>query len=375
MVGLFDPISFGGNTLSHRVVMAPLTRMRAFNEANPTDLMREYYEQRASKGGLIITEATVISPTAVPHANVPAAYTDTQVDGWRRITEAVHNKGGIIYLQLWHAGRASHRFLQPGGQVPAGPSAIKPDGGARKADGTPVPFETPRALDIDEIPDIVQQYADVTKRAIEAGFDGVEIHSGNGYLPDQFLQDGANKRTDRYGGPIDNRLRFITEVVEACASVIGMEKVGLRISPQNPYNGMSDSTPEATFLALADRMRSLNLGYLHVIEPRVRGNDDFEKGAPVVAAAMLRSKFPGLLMAAGGFTRDTGNELITNGGADLIAYGRHFIANPDLPDRFHLDLPLNKYDRATFYGGDHRGYTDYPFATKSAIKAMADSPS
>ena len=193
----------------------------------------------------------------------------------------------------------------------------------------------------------MQQYADVTKRAIEAGFDGVEIHSGNGYLPDQFLQDGANKRTDRYGGPIDNRLRFITEVVEACASVIGMEKVGLRISPQNPYNGMSDSTPEATFLALADRMRSLNLGYLHVIEPRVRGNDDFEKGAPVVAAAMLRSQFPGLLMAAGGFTRDTGNELIVRMPEAILFATDSASLNPNLrSDLFVLADSLNKYPQS-----------------------------
>lgn len=338
--------------------------MRAFDEANPTELMAKYYEQRASRGGLLISEATVISPSGFPHHNVPAVYTPSQIRQWRATTDAVHAKGGLIYLQLWHGGRTSHPKLQPGEQAPPAPSAITPKGaGSRLPDGTQVPCEQPRAMDLAEVRSTIADYATATRNAMDAGFDGVEVHSANGYLPDQFLQDGSNHRTDAYGGSVENRARFVIEIVEACADVIGMDRVGVRISPQNPFNGVSDSDPAATFGYVAREMNSRKLGYLHVIEPRVRGNVDHEVGAAPVAARTLRSEFSGPLMAAGGFTRDSGNALIAEGGADLVAYGRDFISNPDLPERFRQNLELTPYDRSTFYGGDETGYTTYPAAT------------
>lgn len=364
MTSLFDACQLGPYRLEHRVVMAPLTRMRSFHEANPTALMAEHYGQRASKGGLLISEATVISPFGFPHHQVPAVYTPSQIENWRETTDAVHAKGGLIYLQLWHGGRASHPKLQPGERPPPAPSAITPEGaGSRLPDSTQVPFEQPRAMTIDEVRSTVVDYVTATRNAMDAGFDGVEVHSANGYLPDQFLQDGSNHRTDAYGGPIENRARFLIEIVDACAEVIGIDKMGVRISPQNPFNGVSDSDPETTFGYVAREMDARKLGYLHVIEPRVRGNVDHEVGAAPVAARTLRSEFSGTLMAAGGFTRDTGNALIAEGGADLVAYGRHFISNPDLPERFRQNIELTAYDRSTFYGGDETGYTSYPAAT------------
>ncbi|MEL6373009.1 MAG: alkene reductase [Pseudomonadota bacterium] len=363
MPGLFDPLALGPLNLHHRVVLAPLTRMRAFERSTPTPLMAEYYAQRASPGGLLIAEATVVAPDGFPHIDVPAVYTAQHIEGWQAVTQAVHARGGHIYLQLWHGGRASHPDLIAGA-TPVGPSALQPaDGGATLHHKGRTPFPMPRALEVSEIEALIEAYAQATRNAKEAGFDGVEVHCANGYLPDQFLQDGANQRTDRYGGSVENRARFALEVVEACAAVIGMDRVGARISPQNTFNGMSDSDPATTFEHFAEAMSARGLGYLHVIEPRVRGNTDLEEGAPVVAARQLRSAFKGVLMAAGGFTRESGMALVEEGGADLIAYGRLFIANPDLPARFKADLALNPYDRATFYGGDHRGYTDYPVAT------------
>lgn len=339
--------------------MAPLTRMRAFDAAVATSLMATHYGQRASEGGLLIAEATVVSPTGFPHHNVPGVFSEAQTEGWKATTDAVHAKGGFIYLQLWHGGRASHPKLQPGEQRPLAPSELMGDGGSRLPDGTAVPFEMPRAMDVADIKSTIEDYAKATQNAVDAGFDGVEVHCANGYLPDQFLQDGANHRTDSYGGGVENRARFAIEIVEACAKVIGMDRVGVRISPQNPFNGVSDSDPVATFTYLTRELSKRNLGYLHLIEPRVRGNVDFEVGAPPIMARQLRSEFTGILMAAGGFTRDTANALLAEGGADLIAFGRHFTSNPDLPERFRLNLPLTPYDRDTFYGGDGRGYTDF----------------
>lgn len=338
--------------------------MRAFDAATPTELMAEYYAQRASEGGLLITEATVISPSGFPHHNVPAVYSDAQVEAWRLTTDAVHAKGGFIYLQLWHGGRASHRKLQPDGALPSAPSAIIPEGGGSMLpDGTRAPFETPREMTLDEIQATIKDFASATTHAMSAGFDGVEVHGANGYLPDQFLQDGSNHRTDAYGGSVENRARFLLEVVDAVSTQIGADRVGVRISPNNPFNGISDSDPTTTFSHVTRELNSRNIGYLHVIEPRVRGNEDFELGAPSVASRELRPLFEGTLISAGGFTRESGDALVAEGVADLIAYGRHFIANPDLPERFRKGIELTPYDRSTFYGGDGHGYTDYPFAS------------
>lgn len=338
--------------------------MRAFNAATPTELMAEYYAQRASPGGLLISEATVISPHGFPHHNVPAVYTDAQVEAWKLTTDAVHAKGGIIYLQLWHGGRASHRKLQPDENIPGAPSAITPEGGGSMIpDGSRVPFEMPREMTLDEIQSTVADFAHATVLAMSAGFDGVEVHGANGYLPDQFLQDGANHRADIYGGSVENRARFMLEVVEAASAEIGADRVGVRISPNNPFNGISDSDPTTTFSNITRELNKRNIGYLHIIEPRVRGNEDYEPGAPSVASRELRPLFDGTLIAAGGFTRETGNALVADGVADLIAYGRNFISNPDLPERFRRNIELTPYDRSTFYGGDEHGYTDYPFAS------------
>lgn len=361
---LFSPCQLGPHSLSHRVVLAPLTRMRAFDAATPTALMAEYYAQRASPGGLLITEATVISPYGFPHHNVPAVYSDAQVEAWKMTTDAVHKKGGLIYLQLWHGGRASHRKLQPGEQLPGAPSAITPEGGGSLLpDGSRVPFEMPREMTHEEIQSTVRDYAIATQQVMAAGFDGVEVHGANGYLPDQFLQDGANHRTDEYGGSLENRARFMLEVVETVSAEIGADCVGVRISPNNPFNGISDSDPAATFSHITRELNSLGISYLHVIEPRVRGNEDHDAGAPPVASRELRPLFDGKLIAAGGFTKESGNALVGEGIADLIAYGRHFISNPDLPERFRQGIELTPYDRSTFYGGDSHGYTDYTTAT------------
>ncbi len=361
---LFSPCQLGPHSLSHRVVLAPLTRMRAFSAATPTALMAEYYAQRTSPGGLLIAEATVISPHGFPHHNVPAVYSDAQVEAWKMTTNSVHDKGGLIYLQLWHGGRASHRKLQPDEQLPGAPSAITPEGGGSLLpDGTRVPFEMPREMSIHEIQSTVSDYANATKLAMRAGFDGVEVHGANGYLPDQFLQDGSNHRTDAYGGSLENRARFLLELTDAVSAEIGADRVGVRISPNNPFNGISDSDPATTFSNITRELSKRGVGYLHVIEPRVRGNDDHEPGAPAVASRELRPLFDGKLIAAGGFTKESGNALIGEGVADLIAYGRHFISNPDLPERFRQGIALSPYDRSTFYGGDSHGYTDYSFAT------------
>jgi len=361
---LFRPARLGPHSLNHRVVLAPLTRMRAFDAATPTELMAEYYAQRATPGGLLISEATVISPFGFPHHNVPAVYSDAQVEAWKLTTDAVHAKGGIIYLQLWHGGRASHPKLQPDESLPPAPSAIIPeDGGSMLPDGTRAPFVTPREMTSDEVQSTITDFANATTLAMKAGFDGVEVHGANGYLPDQFLQDGSNHRTDAYGGSVENRARFLLEVVEAVSVEIGADRVGVRISPNNPFNGISDSDPATTFSHLTRELNKRKIGYLHIIEPRVRGNEDHELGAPSVAARELRPLFEGTLISAGGFTRNTGNALVSEGVADLIAYGRHFISNPDLPERFRRGIELTPYDRSTFYGGDGHGYTDYPFAS------------
>ncbi len=359
---LFTPLRLGPYELPNRIVMAPLTRNRAGPGNVPQVMTAEYYAQRAS-AGLIITEATQVSPQGVGYPNTPGIHHREQIDGWRRVTDAVHDRGGRIFLQLWHVGRISHPSLQPDGALPVAPSAIKPAGEAFTHKG-PKPFVTPRALATDEIPGVIQQYRTAAINALEAGFDGVEIHAANGYLLDQFLRDGTNRRTDAYGGSLENRARLLLKVTEAVTGVWGAERVGVRISPVNSFNDMSDSHPELTFGYVTEQLNRFGPAYLHVVESAF---GDSEQPAQGFDARKLRKIFNGAYIANSGYDRDRAAEALASGGADLVAFGAPFIANPDLPERFAMNATLNTPDQATFYGGDERGYTDYPFLDAQAV--------
>ncbi len=362
---LASPIHFGPLALAHRVVMAPLTRSRSEQPGDiPGNLMVEYYTQRASEGGLIISEATTISITGRGWFGAPGLYSDEQVAGWKKITGAVHAKGGLMFSQLWHTGRSSN-VAMTNGALPVAPSVVPSYWlDSEPSISTPIGWVKPsphRALDISEIPGVVEDYRKAAERAKAAGFDGVELHAANGYLPDEFLQDGSNKRTDAYGGTIENRARFLLEVVEAMISVWGGNRVAVRIGPAGTWNSMSDNNPSALFGYAAEKLNRFGLAYLHVIEPRIKGNVAIEAGLPPVATAQMRTIFKGKIIAAGGFEPDSAEAIVEKGDADLVAFGRHFVANPDLPRRIKFGLPLNAYDRATFYTFDPHGYTDYPF--------------
>ena len=354
---LFSPWTLGPITLANRMVMAPLTRSRAGDGDAPTDLALAYYTQRAT-AGLIITEATQVSAQGKGYPKTPGIFTDAQVAGWRKITESVHAQGGHIYLQLWHVGRISHPSTQSGGALPVGPSAIKPAGKIYTDTGEQE-FVTPRALELSEIPSVIQQYVDGARHAKSAGFDGVEIHGANGYLLDQFLRDGANHRTDEYGGSVENRARLLLEVTEAVAQVWGADRVGVRLSPLSNFNDMQDSDPVATFTYVTRKLRGLGITYLHVIEPV---NSDHPMAMPGTKpiAPLLREIFGGTFMINGGYNKETGSAAIASGSADLIAFGVPFIANPDLVKRYETDAALNTPDPSSFYSGDAGGYTDYP---------------
>jgi N-ethylmaleimide reductase len=358
---LFTHISVGAIELGHRVVMAPLTRMRSTLPGDvPNDLMLEYYTQRASDGGLIITEATAISITGRGYLGAPGIYTDAQVAGWRRITEAVHAKGAKIVLQLWHVGRTSHVDITEGA-IPIGASEGIPYGGKAYTHNGWVSVTPNRALKVEEIPALLAEYRGGAQRAKDAGFDGIELHAGNGYLLDQFLQNGSNYRADEYGGSPENRARLLLQVLDTVLSVWSSDRVGIRISPATQFNGMSDSDPQLLFNYLASALNRYSPAWLHIIEPRINGNAEVQEGLHPVAAASLRKLFTGRIIAAGGFDAPEAEAILEKGDADLVAFGRLFIANPDLPHRFRERLPLNPYDRTTFYGGDARGYIDYPF--------------
>ncbi len=353
MSDLFSPVKLGSIAMSNRMVMAPLTRNRASMEGVPQDINVTYYEQRAS-AGLIITEATPISPMGHGYPLLPGIYTDAQVAGWKKVTDAVHAKGGKIVIQLWHVGRISHPSLL-NGATPVAPSAIKPAGKAFTFDGL-VDYVTPRALEANELPGIVADYVQAAKSALKAGFDGVEIHSANGYLLDQFLRDGTNQRTDNYGGSIENRARLLMEVTKAVVDAIGSDKVGLRLSPVNPFNDMKDSNPQAVFNYVTEQLNQFNLAYLHVVEGGIHGGGVAD---PFDFAAMRKlCKSP--YMANLSYDKARGNAVIASGHADAVAYGVPFIANPDLVERFRKDAPLNEADSSSFYGGSEKGYTDYP---------------
>jgi len=375
MKTLFDELNLGGVILKNRFVMAPLTRMRSKQPGNvPWELNVEYYRQRAS-AGLIISEATQVSQQGQGYPGTPGIHTAEQVDGWKRVTSAVHAAGGKIFLQLWHVGRISHRSHQSGGEPPVAPSAIKPAGGTYSAEWEEVDFETPRALDTTEIPEIVEQYRRGAENAKLAGFDGVEIHGANGYLLDQFLQDGSNQRTDHYGGSIENRARLLMEVVEAVVEVWGGVRVGVRLSPYGTYNDMHDSNPLALFTNVIEGLDKRGLAYLHLIEPRASlasEMDDVVAGT-IDSTRLFRGLFGGTLISAGGHTAASAQASISSGLADAVAFGRLFIANPDLPERVRLGTVLNRHDRTTFYGGGAEGYTDYPSLT-GKHEAHAEMP-
>ncbi len=355
---LFTPFNLQGLTLKNRIVMAPLTRSRSIHGVDaPSELNAEYYAQRAD-AGLIIAEATQISPTGKGYAWTPGIYSSEQIKGWKLVTDAVHAKGGAIYLQLWHVGRISHPSLQPGGNAPVAPSAIAAKGQRTFIENNAfVEVSMPRALKLNEIQDIVKDYQRAAKNAIEAGFDGVEIHAANGYLIHQFLCDGSNYRTDQYGGSVNNRLRFALEVTQAVVSEIGANRTSIRLAPVSHANGISDTSPEAVFFPLVRELDRFNLAYIHVIEGETQGPREFY-GFDFKA---LRKEFSGPWMVNNGYTSEMATEAISSGYADLVAFGRYYISNPDLVTRFKINAPLNELDRTTLYGGDAKGYIDYPF--------------
>lgn len=364
-VSLFAPIDIAGLTLPHRIVMAPLTRSRAGAGNVPTDLSVEYYRQRAS-AALIITEATQISQQGQGYAWTPGIHNAAQIAGWRKVADAVHAEGGHIFMQLWHVGRVSHSIFQPDGAAPVAPTAmavpgktfiIDEDGKGAWAD-CPVPQE----LSIEGIHQIVADYAQAARNAIAAGMDGVEIHAANGYLIDQFINSDSNHRTDLYGGSIENRLRLLTEVVDAVTGAVGSTRVGVRFTPMGRFIGMGDATPEETFGTAAAEMDRRNLAYLHVVEPETLGTETGSVKDERFDAMMriMRERYKGVLMLAGGYDKTSAERALAEGRGDIIAFGKAFLANPDLPERFARDAPLNEGDRASFFGGDAHGYTDYP---------------
>jgi N-ethylmaleimide reductase len=352
---LFDSYRLGDLTLPNRIVMAPLTRNRAAPGKVPTPLMAEYYAQRAS-AGLIITEATQVSDTAQGYQDTPGCYTPEQVAGWRRVTDAVHAKGGRIFVQLWHVGRVSVRGLQPGGADPLAPSAVQAKTKTYFNNGF-VDVDAPRALDISEIPGIVDDFRKAAANAIKAGFDGVEIHGANGYLIDQFLRDGANKRTDSYGGSIENRTRFMKEVMEAVIGEIGASRTGIRISPVTPASDMSDSNPQPLFEHVVDVLDALSPTYIHMIEGATGGPRDI---APDFDFEALHKRFRGTWMVNNGYDRALAVEAVATGKADLVAFGKPFVSSPDAVERLKRDVGFNELDRDHLYGGGAQGYTDYP---------------
>lgn len=364
---LFEPIDLGPITLANRVVMAPLTRSRADASDTPQDMHVEYYRQRAS-AGLIVSEATQISREGKGYAWTPGIYSQEQVAAWKKVTDAVHGEGGKIFLQLWHVGRISHPDLQEGGKLPVAPSAVKPDMKAFTEEGFK-PIPEPRALDKGELPRIVADYVAASENAKAAGFDGVEIHSANGYLLDQFLRDGANKRTDEYGGSIENRIRFPLEVVDAIVKVWGADRVGIRISPVTPANDLSDSDPKPLFERYVAELSKRGLVYLHVVEGQTGGKRD----PGPFKAWELKDKFDGVYIGNNGYDRDLALQRVEEGLTDLACFGRPFISNPDLVARLELDAPLAEPDQNTFYGGDEKGYTDYPSLTAEERMRYAEA--
>ncbi|KAI8997430.1 hypothetical protein BDB01DRAFT_771102 [Pilobolus umbonatus] len=363
---LFSPIQIGRCQLKHRVVLAPLTRLRANIDAVPNDLMVQHYQQRASPGGLLITEATFIDRLAGGYKCAPGIYNDAQIAGWKKVTDAVHKKGGYIFLQLWHIGRAGLSSLNPNNEPTVSASAIAISG----RNFTGPENEVPHALEISEIKEWVQKYKQASINAIAAGFDGVEIHNANGYLLDQFVNSNSNKRTDAYGGSVENRSRFTLEVVDAITAAIGDDRTAIRFSPGGNFQDMADENPVETWSYLTTQLKNTHpkLAYVHFIEPRSNFISDEVNTSDSLGP--YRQIWKGHFITAGGFSTATEHAVdIAEKNQDLIAFGRAFIANPDLPERIKNNWPLNKYNRKTFYAQGAEGYTDYPFYSETADKS------
>ncbi|HXG84425.1 MAG TPA: alkene reductase [Pyrinomonadaceae bacterium] len=364
MANLFDPIKVGDLELKHRIVMSPLTRSRAGENLAPREMNVEYYTQRSS-AALIISEATHVFPQGIGYPFTPGIGTEEQIAGWKKVVDSVHAAGGKIFLQLWHVGRISHRVMQENNDLPVSASAIKPAGELFTGKGM-MEFETPRALDLEEIPGIVEYFRTGAENAKKAGFDGVEIHGANGYLLDQFLEDGTNKRTDEYGGAIENRARLLLEVVDEAIKIWGANRVGVRLSPAGSFSDMSDSNQSETFGYVAEKLGERKIAYLHVIEPEPSNAVKYTvNGEQISAVKHLKSIFKGTVIAAQGYDLASGNAVVESGDADLVAFGKLFIANPDLPERFLQNAPLNPPVESAFYGGGEHGYTDYPTLEKA----------
>jgi N-ethylmaleimide reductase len=352
---LFAPAVLGSVALANRIVMAPLTRSRAADGNVPHALNARYYAQRAS-AGLIISEATQITPQGQGYPKTPGIHSQEQIAGWQLVTRAVHQHGGKIFLQLWHVGRVSHPLTQADGSQPVAPSALRPAGEIYTEQGMK-PFETPRALSLAEMPSLIEDFRQAAANAKEAGFDGVEVHAANGYLLDQFLRDGTNLRDDIYGGVIDNRARLLREVLDAVLTIWSPGQVGVRLSPVNPFNDIADSTPQATYEAVTQQLNAYELAYLHVVEDR-KSDFDFQR---------LRQVFNGAYIANGDYERQSAIDALTEERADFIAFGKLFIANPDLPQRLRQDGPYNEPRPDSFYAGGAEGYDDYPALDPAAV--------
>ena len=361
---LFQPLTLGDLELPNRIVMAPLTRARAGQPGDvPTALNAEYYRQRAG-AGLIFSEATQVSPQGKGYAFTPGIHSQEQVAGWRQVTDAVHEAGGRIYAQLWHVGRVSRPELQPNGEKPVAPSAIQPETMVFiSAESGMVPCQEPRALETEEMADIVAQFRQGAENARAAGFDGVEIHAANGYLLDQFLRTHSNRRSDEYGGSVANRLRLPLEVVDTVVDVWGTERTGIRVSPTGTFNDMHDDDPVATYGALAEELQARGIAFMEVVEDSFQGNEVEGRPEPVIDA--IHAGFRRSYMGNGAYTAEEARSRIHDGRCDLASFGRPYIANPDLAERFRRGAPLNEWDEATFYGGDETGYTDYPFMAEA----------
>lgn len=349
---LFDSFQLGDLKLENRMVMAPMTRNRADANGIATPMMAIHYRQRAS-AGLIISESSPVSPQAIGYPFTPGLYTDAHVEGWRSVTDAVHEDGGYIFIQLQHCGRISHPSLQADSGLPVGPSAIRPEGQAVTYDGMQ-DFATPHALESNEIRDIVAQFKNSAELAKRADFDGIEIHGANGYIIDQFLRDGSNHREDEYGGSVDNRMRLLNEVLDEVSTIWPAHRVGVRLSPENSFNSMSDSNPQAHFEYFVEHLSTRSLAYLHVLE------GDMMSKTRTVNYYELGKIFNGVYIANNGYNLESAQKVISNGNADMVAFGIPFLANPDLVRRYKDKLPLNEVDVDTFYGGDEKGYNDYP---------------
>lgn len=349
---LFTPTTLGTLTIANRMVMAPMTRNRADQTGVATTLMATYYAQRAD-AGLIISESIPVSAQGVGYPCTPGLYTDEQVQGWRHVTEAIHARNGLVFAQLQHCGRVSHPSMQPKNATPVAPSPLKPDGQAFTYTGTQ-DFIIPRELGIEEIPSIVTQFRDAALRAKQAGFDGIEVHGANGYLIDQFLRDGSNERMDEYGGSAPNRVRLLIEILSAVSSIWPTNRIGVRLSPENTFNSMTDSNPLAHFGYFIERLGELNLAFVHILE------GDMMTKTTQLDYRLLQGRFDGVYIANNGYDLERAKRAIRSGAADLVAFGLPFLANPDLVMRYRHNLPLNQPDQASFYGGDAGGYTDYP---------------